>query len=79
MAEVIELGAGENPRAHEHYALVCVCSKPPIEGASTSAHEFGQTFFADDDEHDVSLMVGRAKVWASENNITRVYVRRDRQ
>jgi hypothetical protein len=78
MAVVIELGAGEKPRVHEHYALVCVSSKPPAEGASTSAHEFGQTFFADDDEHDVSVMVGRAKAWASQNNIARVYVRRDR-
>jgi hypothetical protein len=76
MAEVIELADGEKPPAHEHYALVCVSSNPPVEGASTSAHEFGQAFFADDDEHDVSLMVGRAKVWASENNIARVYVKR---
>jgi hypothetical protein len=79
MPEVVELADGEKPRADERYALVCVSSKPPVEGASTSAHEFGQAFFADDDEHDVSLMVGRAKVWAVENNIARVYVRRDRQ
>lgn len=79
MAEVIELGHGEEPRAHEHYALVCVSSKPPVKGSSTSAQAFGQVFFADDDEHDVSLMVDRAKVWASEHNIERVYVRRDRQ
>lgn len=79
MAEVIELGYGEEPRAHEHYALVCVSSEPPVEGASTSKQEFGQVFFADDDERDVSLMVDRAKVWASEHNIERVYVRRDRQ
>jgi hypothetical protein len=77
MAEVIELREGETPRAREHYALVCVSSKPPAEGASTSAHEFGQTFFANDDEHDVSIMVRRAQVWAGENNIARVYVRRD--
>jgi hypothetical protein len=77
MAEVIELRDGETPRAHEHYAMVYVSSKPPIEGAPIAAHDSGQTFFANDNEHDVCVIVGRAKVWADRNHIARVYVKRD--
>jgi hypothetical protein len=77
MADVIELKAGQKPRAHGRYALVFVSSRPPKEGAPIAIHDGGQTFFADDDEHDVSVIVERAKVWADENNIKHVYVERD--
>ncbi len=66
-------------RGHERYALVYVSSTPPVEGAPIAVHAFGQTFFATNNEHDVKLIVGRAKVWASENNIARIYVRWNRQ
>jgi hypothetical protein len=78
MAEVIQLKRGEEPREHGRYALVFVSSKPPREGAAIAVHDNGQTFFADDNEHDVSVIVERAKVWADENNIKRVYVEWDR-
>jgi hypothetical protein len=77
MPEVVELRGGEKPRHHEHYALVYVSSQPPHEGVAIAAHEFGQTFFATDNEHDVSVIVGRAKIWAGRNNVARVYVKRD--
>lgn len=79
MTNVVELSAGESPHSDERYALVCVSSTPPTEGASTSAQEFGQIFFADDNEHDVSVMVDRAKIWATENDVANVYVSRDHQ
>jgi hypothetical protein len=77
MPEVVELRDGEKPRHREHYALVYVSSRPPLEGTAIAIHEFGQTFFATDNEHDVSVIVGRAKIWADENNIAKVYVKRD--
>ena len=77
MAEVIELNQGAEPREHERYALVSVSSAQPVEGAAIAIHEFGQTFFASDNEHDVGLIVGRAKLWADQNIVARVYVRRD--
>jgi hypothetical protein len=78
MAEVIELKRGEEPRELGRYALVFVSSRPPKEGAAIAVRDGGQTFFADDNEHDVRVIVERAKVWADENNIERVYVERDR-
>jgi hypothetical protein len=78
MAEVVRLGEGERPCPRERYALVYVSSTPPVEGAAIAAHEFGQTFFADEDEHDISIIVGRAMVWARENRIAKVYVQRNR-
>ena len=78
MVAVIELKRGEKPRENERYALVMVSSKPPKEGAAIKVRDDGQTFFATDNEHDVSVIVERAKVWAAENVIARVYVRRDR-
>ena len=77
MAEVIELKQGEEPHGHERYALVFVSSEPPAQGAAIAIEEFGPTFFASDNEHDVSVIVGRAKVWADENIVGKVYVRRD--
>ena len=77
MAEVIEVRDGETPGARERYAMVYVSSRPPIEGAAIAVHDSGQTFFATDNEHDVCVIVGRAKVWADRNNIARVYVKRD--
>lgn len=77
MAAVVELKRGEEPRGDGRYALVFVSSTPPKEGAAIAIHGDGQTFFADDNEHDVSVIVERAKIWADENNIGRVYVERD--
>ncbi len=79
MAEVIELKQGDEPRRHTRYALVVVSSKPPKEGAAIAIREDGQTFFADDNEHDVRVILGRAKIWADENTIQRVYVQREGQ
>ena len=78
MADVIELKPGEEPRGHGRYALVFVSSRPPKEGAAIAVRDGGQTFFAEDNEHDVSVIVGRAKIWADENNIEHVYVERER-
>lgn len=77
MANGIELKPGEERSAHGRYALVFVSSRPPKEGAAIAVCDGGQTFFADDDEHDVTVIVARAKVWADENNIETVYVERD--
>jgi hypothetical protein len=77
MADVIELKRGGEPLQHGRYALVFVSSRPPKEGAAIAVHDGGQTFFADDNEHDVSVIVERAKVWADENNIEHVYVERE--
>jgi hypothetical protein len=77
MAAVIALKRGEEPRGHGRYALVFVSSRPPKEGAAIAIHGDSQTFFADDNEHDVSVIVERAKIWADENNIERVYVERE--
>ena len=79
MADVIELKRGEEPIKHGRYALVFVSSRPPKEGAAIAIHDGCQTFFADDNEHDVSVIVERAKVWAYENSIEHVYVERDSQ
>ncbi len=79
MTTVIELERGEEPRKNERYALVFVSSKPPKEGAAIAIRDDGQTFFADDSEHDVSVILKRAVIWADENAIAHVYVRRDRQ
>jgi hypothetical protein len=77
MAEVIELRRGKEPPEHERYAMVVVSSKPPKQGAAIDPSGFGQTFFADENEHDVSVIIGRAKLWADENIIAHVYVRRE--
>jgi hypothetical protein len=79
MVAVIELKPGDDPRQHGRYALVFVSSKPPKEGAAIAIQGNSQTFFADDDEHDVSVIVERAKIWAAENSIEQVYVKRDSQ
>lgn len=79
MATVVELKRGEEPRKDERYALVFVSSKPPKEGAAIAIRDDGQTFFADDNEHDVSVILKRAVIWADENTIARVYLRHDRQ
>ncbi len=57
--------------------MLVVSARPPKEGAPIKVREHGQTFFADDNEHDVSLILGRAVIWPDENIIARVYVRRD--
>jgi len=75
----VELKRGEEPRKNERYALVFVSSIPPKEGAAIAVRDDVQTFFADDNEHDVRLILERAVIWADENIIARVYVRRDRQ
>jgi hypothetical protein len=77
MAKVIALNHGEEPWEHERYAQVVVSPKPPKEGAALDPSGFGETFFADDGEHDVSVIVGRAKLWADKNIVARVYVRLD--
>ncbi|MBK8839423.1 MAG: hypothetical protein IPO30_12200 [Hyphomonadaceae bacterium] len=77
MSTIIELKQGEEPRSGERYAMLVVSARPPKEGAPIKVREHGQTFFADDNEHDVSLILGRAVIWPDENIIARVYVRRD--
>ncbi len=52
MAAVIELKRGEEPRGHERYASVFVCSSPPKEGAAIAIHRDSQTFFADENDID---------------------------
>ncbi len=79
MIAVIELKQGERLQRHERYALVKVGSKPPKEGAAIEVRDEGQTFFASDTPNDVMVIIERAKVWASENALTCVYVKRDRQ
>jgi hypothetical protein len=76
MAEVIELKQGEEPRKHERYAMVLVSVLPPREGAATLRREDGRTFYAYDNLKDVASVLARAKTWADENIIARVYVRR---
>lgn len=77
MATVVELKPGEDPRQDARYAMVFVSSKPPTEGAAIEVRDYGQTFFADDDAHDVSVILERAMIWADENAIRHVYIRRD--
>jgi hypothetical protein len=77
VADLIELKRGEVLPQHGRYALVFVSSRPPKEGAAIAVHDDGQTFFADDNEHDVSVIVERAKDWADENHIEHVYVARE--
>lgn len=78
MAEVIELKRGQSPRAHERYAVVLVSAWPPKEGgAAIALNDGGRAFFAFNNLQDVAAVLARAKVWADENIISRVYVRRD--
>ena len=75
MAHVIKLRPGEAVPENEPHALVHASMQPPVHGAPSELHKFGQTFFALDTEDDVVLIVGRASVWADENGIANVYVR----
>lgn len=79
MATIVELKRGQEPRRDERYALVFASSTPPSQGAAIEVRDYGQTFFADDDEHDISVILKRAVIWADENNIAHVYVKRDRE
>jgi hypothetical protein len=76
MAEVIELKQDEEPRKHERYAMVLVSMRPAREGAVKSSAGYGRTFYAYDNLSDVASVLARAKAWADENIIARVYVRR---
>jgi hypothetical protein len=76
MATVIELKRGEEPRKYERHAMVLVSERPPMEGNAVSATGDGRTFFAYDNERDVAKVVARANVWADENVVARVYVKR---
>ena len=78
MAAVIELKQDEKPRENERYAMVLVSELPPSEGAAMALQPHGKTFFAFDNERDIASVLARAKTWADENVIARVYVRRDR-
>jgi len=77
MATAIELKPGEDPRKDERYAMVFVSAKQPTEGAAIEVRDYGQTFFADDEAHDVSVILERAMIWAEQNAIPHVYIRRD--
>jgi hypothetical protein len=76
MAEVIELKQDEEPRKHERYAMVLISMRPPREGAVMSPVGYGRTFHAYDNLNDVAAVLARARAWADENIIARVYVRR---
>ena len=76
MATVIELKRGEEPRQYERHAMVLVSERPPREGNAVSPTGDGRTFFAYDNEQDVSAVIARANAWADENVVARVYVKR---
>ncbi len=76
MAAVIELKRGEEPRKYERHAMVLVSERPPRVGSVVSATGDGRVFYAYDNAQDVASAIARANVWADENVIARVYVRR---
>ena len=78
MAEVVELKLGQEPSKHERYAMVLVSARPPMEGASISANFGKRMFYAYDNPADFASVLARAKTWADENLIKRVYVSRNR-
>ncbi|HEV7690000.1 MAG TPA: hypothetical protein VGO52_04230 [Hyphomonadaceae bacterium] len=76
MAEVIELSVGEEPSKFERYAMVLVSDRPSVAGALLSANHGKRIFYAYDNPADFAAAIERAKMWADENLIRRVYVRR---
>jgi hypothetical protein len=77
MAEVIELSLGEEPSKFERYAMVLVSARPSVAGAMLSANHGKRMFYAYDNPVDFASVLARAKTWADENLIRRVYVRRN--
>jgi hypothetical protein len=76
MVKVIHLKSGALPPENEAHALVITSPSPPVEGASVIDRGPNRTFFADDSEEDIALIVGRASVWADEQGMANVYVAR---
>jgi len=77
MPAVIELKCKESPLAGERHALVIASSIPPVECVPVLDRGLNRTFFASLSEHDIAIIVRRARTWAKAACIAKVYVRRE--
>jgi hypothetical protein len=76
MAKLIEMKPNTR-RPALRLALVVSSSKPPPDASSITDRGTNRTFYADTTEHDIGIMVERAKVWADEQSIPNVYLSRE--
>jgi hypothetical protein len=77
MAEIVELKPGERPPGRIRHALVIASRDYPPSGTTCVDVGASRTYFADDRERDIALMLKRASVWADARQIPIVYLRRD--
>jgi hypothetical protein len=77
MADVIELKSTERPPAGVRYSLVVSSLKFPRHGAGSVDRGPSRIYYATIADHDVDMIVERAKVWADARQIANVYLRRE--
>jgi hypothetical protein len=77
MARVVELKSDACPPALVQHALVIASAKHPPSGTSCLEQGSSRTYFANDSDADIAVMVGRARVWADARPPSIVYLRRE--